>query len=149
MYQMFSNRLFPLLLILILPVFAIAQNCGSVIVQNRMISGTQFVTSNLQTIVVRGNYSYSLEFMSNEKGILARVFSKSGVEFNQDDEIIFMDRSSVRKSYRFIEMGEVVNKSGTPVHQNILQLDLAALEWFSSSMINVIYIKNNISNMMH
>ena len=35
-------------------------------------------------MVVRGNYSYSLVFYSDDKGITAKAYSKGGVEFNQD-----------------------------------------------------------------
>ena len=60
-----------------------------------------------------------------------------------------MDNNDARKSYRFIEMGEMSRQgSGTPVHQNTLQLDLAAIEWFSKVPIKTLYIKNNISNEM-
>ena len=52
--------------------------------------------------------------MTDEKGILAKVFSKGGVDFNQGDELIFMDQAKIRRSYRFIEMGEVSRATGAP-----------------------------------
>ena len=140
------TAIFSLLFLLASP--GLAQNCGSIITENKNIGGTQILKSKQQMMVVRGTYSYSLEFINTEKGVLANVYSKSGVEFNQDDEIIFMDKNKTRKSYRFIEMGELIRRGGTPVHQNVLQLDLAALNWFSTALMNTIYIKNNISNKM-
>ena len=125
-----------------------AQNCSSFIADDRIIGGTHLLKTHPQTLVVRGNYSYSIELITDEKGVLGRVYSKGGVDFNQGDEIIFMDGTSTRKAYRFIEMGEMKTESGTPIHVNLLQLDVAAVEWFSNSNIVTIYIKNNISNEM-
>ena len=99
-------------------------------------------------LVVRGNYSYSIELSNDTRGVTAKMFSKGGEEFNQNDEIIFMDFNQIRKSYRFMEMGELSQDAGKPVHSNSLQLDLAAIEWLSGNDITTIYIKNNVSNQM-
>ncbi|MFK7936094.1 MAG: hypothetical protein AB8G22_21450 [Saprospiraceae bacterium] len=125
-----------------------AQNCSGVIADDRKINGVHRLQTEVQTLVVRGNYSYSLELMSGAKGVIAKVYSKSGVEFNQGDEIIFMDANRTRRSYRFINMGELKREGATPVHINTLQMDLAAVKWFATNPINTIYIKNNISNQM-
>jgi len=135
-------------LFLILNFWASAQNCTNVIKDDRIISGTHILKTNPVTLVVRGNYTYSIMLMSDSKGITAKMFSKGGVSFNQDDEIIFMDNTSQRKSYRFIETGELKRGKGTPTYENILALDMAAIKWFATSNINTIYIKNNISNEM-
>ena len=136
------------LLILVFAVKLDAQNCSSVITDDRTVAGTHLLRTAPETVVVRGNYSYSIEFSNEVKGVVGVVYSKGGEVFNQDDEIIFMDGSGTRKSYRFIEMGEMTRQSGTPVHKNVLQLDLAAINWFSKAQINTLYIKNNISNQM-
>ena len=125
-----------------------SQNCSNIIAENKTISGTHILRTNPQTIVVRGNYTYSMELMNDDKGILGKVYSKAGVTFNLDDEVIFMDYGGNRKAYRFIEMGEMDRSGGTPVHQNVLQLDLTAVKWFAKTTISTIYIKNNISNEM-
>lgn len=70
------------------------------------------------------------------------------VEFNQDDEIIFMDVNSVRKGYCFVEMGEMKEEGGMPEYHNFLQINLDAIQWFSEVDINTIYIKNNLSKEM-
>jgi hypothetical protein len=93
-----------------------AQNCASVINENKKVAGLHLLTTKPITIVVRGDYSYSLNFANTEDGIVARVFSKAGQEFNQDDEFIFVDKSNTRKSYRFIEMGEVDKEGNVPVY---------------------------------
>ena len=62
--------------------------------------------THLQTMVVRGNYSYSLSLQSDDKGLTAKLISKGGVEFNQDDEIIFMD------------FGKIVER-GTSAHRQL------------------------------
>jgi len=81
----------------------LAQDCSRTIVDNKTINGTQVLKTEQVTLVVRGTYSYGIELMSDEKGITARFFSKGGVTFNLNDEIIFMDGNKNRKSYRFIE----------------------------------------------
>ncbi|HQU61373.1 MAG TPA: cell envelope integrity protein TolA, partial [Saprospiraceae bacterium] len=136
-----------LLLPLLIPAMAHSQ-CEALITEDRVIEGTHVLRTINQTLVVRGNYTYSLELRSDNKGITAKMFSKAGVEFNQDDEIIFMDENTVRRSYRFIDMGEVITEGGTPVYYNILQLDLGAIQWFANSNITTLYIKNNISKEM-
>ncbi|MFN7119815.1 MAG: hypothetical protein ACK4TA_23680, partial [Saprospiraceae bacterium] len=125
-----------------------AQDCTAFITKNVTIGGKHIVQSQSQVLVVRGSYSYSLEFISDEKGITAKVFSKGGVELNQEDEVIFVDSNNVRRSYRFIEMVELTKEGNMPVYQNLLQLNLAAIEWFSSADIAIIYIKNNTNKEM-
>jgi len=128
--------------------YSIAQNCSSLISVNKKLGTTHLLKSINQTLVVRGNYTYSMELVNDEKGISASFVSKNGVDLNEGDEVIFMDKSKARKSYRFIGMGEITNKRGTPTQKNILELDLAAVNWLATTTINTIYIKNNISNRM-
>ena len=71
-----------------------AQNCSGQIADDKVIEGIHILRTNAITMVVRGNYSYSIELINDNKGVTATVYSKNGVEFNQDDEIIFMDLSS-------------------------------------------------------
>ena len=125
-----------------------AQNCGNIISENKKIGGTHLLRTSKQILVVRGNYTYSLELVNDEKGVSAVFTSKNGVDLNEGDEVIFMDNSNARKSYRFIKTGEITNKRGAPTQTNTLDLDLAAINWFASSTMKIIYIKNNISNRM-
>ncbi|MCB0568268.1 MAG: hypothetical protein KDC66_00815, partial [Phaeodactylibacter sp.] len=85
-----------LLLMLLLYSVAAQSQCDALIVEDRVIEGTHILRTSMQTLVVRGNYTYSLELRSDNKGVTAKVYSKAGVEFNQDDEIIFMDENTVR-----------------------------------------------------
>jgi len=78
-----------------------AQECGKSIAENKTVSGTQVLSTEPFTVIVRGSYSYMLSFHTDEKGITASMYSKGGVIFNQDDEIIFLDGNKNRKSYRF------------------------------------------------
>ena len=121
-----------------------AQNCAVLIDENITVGGTQILRTKAKKLVVRGDYSYSLVFLHSERGVQAKVNSHNGVEFNQGDEIIFMDNKGKRMSYRFIEMGELSRGTGAPVHHNILQLDIAAIEWFSKTQMTTLYFKNNI-----
>ena len=92
--------------------FSQAQNCATQIEQDKIISGTHILRSKAKTLVVRGNYSYAIHLSSDNKGITALMTSKGGVEFNQDDEVIFMDANKTRRSYRFIGMGEMTTGGG-------------------------------------
>ncbi|RMF22604.1 MAG: hypothetical protein D6765_14100, partial [Bacteroidetes bacterium] len=123
-----------------------AQDCTSLIAEDKNIQGTHVLRTYPQTIVVRGSYSYSIEFSSDDQGVFARMYSKAGVTFNPDDEIIFLDASGNRRAYRFVGMGEVTTEGGTPVHHNTLQLNLDAVRWLSEIAITTIYIKNNVNN---
>ncbi|MCB0641937.1 MAG: hypothetical protein KDC44_09875, partial [Phaeodactylibacter sp.] len=84
------------------PSFLIAQDCGHYIAEDKTIEGTHILRCHPLTMVIRGNYSYSFELMTDNKGVVAKVFSKGGVDFNLGDEIIFMDNNYIRKTYRFI-----------------------------------------------
>ena len=101
-----------LTLIFLSSLFSISygQSCSSVIVDNVVVGGAQLLKTKPITLVVRGNYSYSMELMANDHGIQAKMSSLAGVELNQDDEIIFMNIADKRKSFRFIEMGEISKK---------------------------------------
>ena len=121
--------------------FLSAQNCGSLISQNKKIGGTHLLRTTEQILVVRGNYSYTLELVNDEKGISAKFTSKNGVDLNEGDEVIFMDNSRARKSYRFIETGEITNKRGAPTQTNVLDLDFAAINWFATATITPFILK--------
>ncbi|MEM0995362.1 MAG: hypothetical protein AAGI49_20180, partial [Bacteroidota bacterium] len=128
--------------------FVQAQNCDLLISEDKVIDDIHILRTEPQTLVVRGSYSYSITIRNERKGILATMTSKAGVEFNQDDEIIFMDANRVRKSYRFIGSSESDRSGEIPVFSNVLQLDMAAVKWLSGTSINTIYLKNNIDNQM-
>ena len=137
---------------LILAVFSLSQvsysQCADLIKEDKVIGGAQVLQSNPQTIVVRGTYTYSIDFRIENNGLVSKVYSKGGELFNQNDELVFIDEMKNRRSYRFIEMGEMVRDGGTPVHQNTLDIDVAALEWFAQNKMVVIFIKNNVKNQM-
>lgn len=41
--------------------------------------------------MVCGNYFYVILFMFDDKGIIVKMELSGGIEFNLDDEVIFMD----------------------------------------------------------
>ena len=122
--------------------------CAEIIKEDKNIGGVQVLSTNPQTIVVRGTYTYSIDFRIENSSIVSKVYSKGGELFNQNDELIFIDDNKNRRSYRFVEMGEMIRDGGTPVHQNTLEIDLAALDWFAQNDMEVIFIKNNVKNQM-
>ena len=69
-----------------------SQDCTTIIKENKKIAGVQIVRSGTVTFVVRGNYNYGIEFFTDEKGIFARLISTGGIEFNQDDQVVFAMR---------------------------------------------------------
>ncbi len=85
------NNLLLLSLMLLFFAYDTQAQCTSLIDVNKKIGGTHILHAKRQTLVVRGNYTYSIQIINTEKGVMARVISKGGVEFNQDDEVIFMD----------------------------------------------------------
>lgn len=74
------------------------------------------------------------------------MYFKVGVEFNQDDEIIFFNYNGECWFYWFIEMGEMVWELGMLVYQNVLQMDFVVIDWMLEMDVEVMYIKNNVSN---
>ena len=112
------------------PVFS--QNCEGKIIEDKVVGGTQLLKAVPEVIIVRGTYTYSLDFRNERNGLFARVYSKGGEIFNQNDELIFIDEKSTRRSFRFVEMGEMAKEGSTPTHQNTLALDLSAMQWKKS-----------------
>lgn len=104
-----------------------AQDCSSSILENKKISGLQIVRTEMVTIVVRGGYNYGMEFFTDEKGIYARMTSVGGIEFNQDDQVVFVDFTGKERAYKFVNLGEVV-PGNVPTHRNNLRLDLDAIQ---------------------
>lgn len=143
--MLFNLRTFPVLLSAFLFVFTLpAQDCSSTIKENKKISGIQIVRTDLVTIVVRGGYNYGLEFFTDEKGIYARMTSVGGIEFNQDDQVVFVDFTGKERIYKFISLGEVV-PGNVPTHRNNLQLDLDAIKWLSNTTITGVNLVNFVN----
>ena len=125
-----------------------SQNCTTAISEENEFADVHMLKSRLQLLIVRDLISYGLEIGNNDKGVQAIFHSRGGKSLEQDNEIIFMDNNKERRGYKFIDPGEMTQESGVPVYTNTLQLDLAALEWFSHSIITTIYLKNNTTNEM-
>ena len=117
------------------------QDCTSTIKENKKISGLQIVRTDMVTIVVRGGYNYALEFYTDEKGIYGRMTSVGGIEFNQDDQVVFVDFTGQERAYKFISLGEVV-PGNVPTHRNNLKLDLEAIQWLSGTTITGVNLVN-------
>lgn len=129
------------LLLLLVASNSKAQDCSPVIKENKKISGIQIVRTDLITIVVRGGYNYGIEFFTDEKGIYARMTSAGGIEFNQDDQVQFVDFTGKERIYKFVSLGEVV-PGNVPTHRNNLQLDLEAIQWLAGTTITNVNLVN-------
>lgn len=123
-----------------------AQNCANYIQENKVVEESLILNSVVHTLMERGNYAYSIQLMKNDKGLFAKIYSKSGVIFNQGDEIIFMDTNKARKKYLFSGKGEMIEKKDNTFHYNTISLNLETIHWLASSNITNFYIKNNIDN---
>ena len=75
-------RFIPFVLVLLFCCLArnAQSQCEALIVEDKVIDGTHVLRTINQTLVVRGNYTYSMELRSNRKGITAKLYSKAGVE---------------------------------------------------------------------
>ncbi|PJA63340.1 MAG: hypothetical protein CO161_01615, partial [Candidatus Portnoybacteria bacterium CG_4_9_14_3_um_filter_44_9] len=65
-----------------------AQDCSSMIFENKVVGGIHVLRTNPQIVVVRGTYTYSIDFRSDNLGLMAKVYSQGGEIFNQNDEMI-------------------------------------------------------------
>ena len=79
------------------PLFGQNLACDDVIVGNKTIGSTQFLNTAYIRMIVRSNYSYSMSFVSNEKGLFVNVQTFNGGILNVNDEIIFIDLNKTRK----------------------------------------------------
>jgi hypothetical protein len=144
-YTAFTVRQSPIIawlfLCLLFPTFSFAQDCSALIKENKKIAGTQIMNTAVLTIIVRGAYSYSINYFANEKGIFARFTSTGGIEFNQDDQVVFVDSTGVERIYKFNSMDELA-PGAVPTHRNNLLLDINALKWLAESNITAINFIN-------
>ena len=125
-----------------------AQDCQKWIVENKKINEFQITRTKPITVVVRSSYTYSIELFSNEKGLFARMTSIGGIEFNQDDQVVFVDASGYERAYKFVNMGEVGTGS-VPTYRNNLRLDKEAVEWLSANPITGINLVNFVDRQKH
>ena len=135
-------------------------NCKDLIAADETIDGNiQVLKTRTKTLVKRKNYTYTIEFINDQRGIVAKVYSYNGVRLKKGDQIIFMDDSFNRGAYSFIEKGKKAMDGETLTHSNILKIDRTAIDWFfksnktlnparyvSNKTITTIYIKDNNKN---
>ena len=126
----------------------VGQDCASLLVENKKINQTQIARTKPITVVVRGSYNYTIEFFSDEKGLFARLTSIGGIEFNQDDQVVFVDLNGNERAYKFASLGEVGTGS-VPTHRNNLRLDLDALKWLSENQLGGINLINFVERQKH
>jgi flagellar biosynthesis GTPase FlhF len=132
----------------IFPVILYSQSCDHLMAKDQLINGIHHLQTKSQTMVVRGNYIYSLELVSDNKGLSAVFYSKGGVRLHQNDELIFIDIHQKRNTYRFSGIITAGREGNAPVNSNWLQLDLEAVKWMATNEMAVLYIKNNQANEM-
>ena len=118
-----------------------AQDCSKVIKENKKISGVQIANASTLSVVIRGGYTYFIEFFTNEKGIYARFTSQGGIEFNQDDQVVFVDAGGKERAYKFSGMDELI-AGAVPTHRNNLRLDMDAVQWLAEANITGINFIN-------
>jgi len=120
------------------------QSCDEFIDEVTNLDGIPHVRTIVLTVVSRFNYEYSIEFLSDDKGIYGGMRSKGGVALNQGDELILADSGNVRMAFQFFEFEQTVIEGDTPLSRNFFQMDKAAMEWLANSYISVIWLKDNI-----
>ncbi len=116
-------------------------DCSKLVPESKKLNGVQLTRSVAATFIVRGSYSYTVEFFTDEKGVFARITSIGGVDFNQDDQFVFIDANGSEKAYKFITLAEEIPGS-TPTHRNTLHLDIPALEWLAGNTVTNVTIIN-------
>ena len=119
-------------------------SCSDLIAGNKTIGSTQFLTTNFVRMIVRSNYTYSMCFKSDEKGLFILVQTFNGGILNVNDEIIFIDKSNVRRRFRFSRSGHIVTVNGSPVFENALQIDHESALWFAENPISTFYVLNQL-----
>ncbi len=140
--QPFIRIVYPFLLLLFLfPAVTFGQDCSKVIKENKKISGIQIASSSQLAVVIRSGYTYFIEFYTNEKGVFAKFTSQGGIEFNQDDQVVFVDAAGRERAYKFTGMDELL-PGAVPTHRNNLKLDLEATQWLAESSIIAINFIN-------
>ncbi|MFN7833847.1 MAG: hypothetical protein ACK5Q2_17845, partial [Bacteroidota bacterium] len=112
-----------------------AQDCGKVIKENKKVSGVQFASTSQLSIVIRSGYIYFLELFTDETGIYARLTSQGGIEFNRDDQVVFVDAGGQERAFKFVGNDERVPGASVPTHKNKLGLDTESLKWIGESNI--------------
>ncbi|RLD20005.1 MAG: hypothetical protein DRI69_07220 [Bacteroidetes bacterium] len=122
--------------------------CDDIIAGNKTIGSTQFLNTHYIRMIVRSNYSYSMRFVADEKGLFVYVQTFNGGILNVNDEIIFIDQFKTRKRFRFAQSGQIVTVNGSPVYENALQIDYESAKWLADIKITTFFVVNQLTNRM-
>lgn len=117
--------------------------CSEYIAEDKVIDEQHQATTQPLTMVSRGTYQYTLEFIYDGKWITARVLSIGGVDLHQGDEVIIVDADGNRYIYPFINEGQASSVGGIPTHYNVFPLERTDLDWLAGRGISILYIKCN------
>jgi hypothetical protein len=124
-------------------------DCKTAILVNEINEkGIQLLQTKRQMLIERGNYKYAIEFIHDERGLLAKVYSINGVSLKKGDEVFFMSNSKDRVAFRFIEKGKASTIEGVNANYNVLKLDSQIIHWFATAQMTTVYIKDNTKNEM-
>jgi len=111
--------------------------------ENKVVSGVQIARTTPYTLVVKGDFSYNINFFTDENGIAAKVTTNSGDNINMGDQIIFLDLvSNVQRIFKFVELGEIIKIGSIPYFQNVFRLDIENMNWLAQSQIGYVYMIN-------
>lgn len=126
-----------------------SQSCSKYITKNIQNQGYQSVTTKSIRLVFRSNYFYSIQYILDQNGMRARFISENGVELNQDDELILVNKNGVRKVFVFYGPGQLKKKRNVGIEfTNHIKLGIDDIKWISSHSIQTIYVKNNYNLQM-
>lgn len=122
--------------------------CDQLIRSNFLRGQTQFITTVERDLVVRGDFTYRVQLVSDARGIMLKMVSVDGMLLQRGDELILIDQTGKRQSLVFTERGTVTNNNNIPVSENFVSLSIGDLEWLSEVRIPHFFLRKSHENVM-
>ncbi|MBC7776229.1 MAG: hypothetical protein H7246_12405, partial [Phycisphaerae bacterium] len=123
------------------PGFQYQGDCLPYIKRNQMTAKGRVVETSFLKILERVNYSYTLQFISNEEGIMGSIVSNAAASLDLNDEIEFVIENNPCLKFKFISITERLN--ATPlVLRNTFNINPDELELLANTSIKSFYIKD-------
>ncbi len=123
------------------PGFQYQGDCFPYIKRNQMTTKGRVVETSFLKILERVNYSYTLQFIYSEKGIVGSIVSNAAAPLNLNDEIEFVIDNNPSLKFKFISITERLNAEPL-VLRNTFNVSPDELELLANVSIKSFYIKD-------
>ena len=124
-----------------------AQDCKDVFSKNITVGSRQSIETKSMILHTQTDFDYEVVILVGEEGITARLTSTDAARpLEKDTKIMFVADDNDKKVFSFIQEGVKINVRNRSGYTNVLQLDMAALDWFASKNMKSLRVVDMIEN---